>query len=188
MECIRQFLTTGKRPVSRVCPSCRQPFEFPIPLFLDLNEQIKEPHDSDFIIQDGPIIIQEVASAASDFEEDILPDITYYEENMASIQHTNDLLTAKLSDMERIILLYQRRCEAHEEAKIELKRQIDELGSWLERSRRSDAEKNAALLELEESLCVCNNAMKELEEERDTLAAENQHYQTLRVTDEYILF
>lgn len=200
---MRRFLITGKRPVNKLCPSCRQPFEHPVQLFFDLNDShlvgvdqdlaFESPQAKTLDLQTHPEDIYRLEHDDSDDDDDgnsnnILPDISYYEENMLTLQHSNDLLTAKLAEMERMLLVYHRRCEAQEEAKDELKRQIAELGSWLERVRRSEADKSAQIQELEERCRVCDNSIDELEEENNALSAENKHYQTLRITDEYYKF
>jgi chromosome segregation ATPase len=128
----------------------------------------------------------EIRTTVSESEDVVLPDISFYEEHMASLQHVNSQLSSNINDLERTILAYKRRCEAQDEAKNELQRQVDELGSWLSRVRKSEAEKDRQIGDISSELSRLKADLDELIEERDTLAAENRHYQSLRVTDEYL--
>lgn len=186
-ECIRQFLTTGKRPVNRLCPSCRAPFDQPIALFFDNGASSSQlgAYDQQ-TTQDLPMrasIYQESTEEAN--EDVILPDISFYEENMTSLQHANSELSSNLVELERTLTVYKRRCEAHEEAKTELQRQVDELSLWLGRVRKSDAEKDKMIKRLSQEMEELQIELEEISEEKNALISENQHYLSLRVTDEY---
>ena len=181
IECMRQYLSSGKRPVKRICPSCRQPFETPIPLFFDMQPR-SELDEYVFQFQN---INNQPTREDQEPDEIILPDISYYEENITTLQVENNQLLSKLGDLERIIAAYQRRCEAQEDAKKELERQILELSNWLDKLRTSNREKDMRVEELENMVDVYEKNLHELEEERNTLAFENNHYRSFRVTDEY---
>lgn len=118
MECILEYMHSKCLAADIICPTCRHPFKYPVMLFLEL--QPNSFQGSHGIDKQKP------------------GDLNYFDDFVANIQESNQLLRAEKWQAERLATMYRLQCQVLEEATIRLNRENEELKDSLKRRHRFD--------------------------------------------------